>query len=123
MFTPRWSPDGSSILATRSDFHKLFLFDVRDRSWRTLAIFNVVDNPAWTADSSSIYFNTRGAPGILDENLDLAVYRIDVDTKKLERIVKLDPPGFPWCGVTPGGAPLAGRLRSIEEVYRLAIRW
>jgi Tol biopolymer transport system component len=127
MFTPRWSPDGNSILATSSDFHKLLLFNWRYHSWNVLATLNVIDNPTWGTDSSYIYFNANGAPGILDGRpVDPAVYRINVHTKKLHRLVNLatlDPPGFPWHGLTPDGTLLATRRRSIEEVYKLTIRW
>lgn len=58
LWTPRWSPDGRSIAALRADSKELLLYDCKTTGWRSLARYPFIESPAWTQDSSQIYFRT-----------------------------------------------------------------
>src|SRR5581483_6874539 len=113
--------------ATTSDFHELRLFDFGTRNWQTLARFNVIDNPTWSADSSYIYFNSKGKPNVLDNRLMApAVYRFDLLHRQLQRLLDLtalDVLNSPWYGIEPDGTLLAARVHSLHELYRLDLKW
>jgi Tol biopolymer transport system component/DNA-binding winged helix-turn-helix (wHTH) protein len=116
LWTARWSPDGRYISAVTGDNRTLRLFDTRSRIWTDLASVGVND-VIWSRDSRFLFFDT-------DLGGDPIVYRISIDTRKLEPWANLK--GFhrggfdgPWLGISPDGDPLVTRDTSIEEVYRL----
>jgi Tol biopolymer transport system component len=125
-WSARWSPDGRYIAATSTDFHHLRLFDEQSNVWQELASFHIVDEPAWTRDSAFVYFFADGEPGRPDGRDGApGIYRVAPQNRRLERVVnlaQLDPPGSRWYGITPEGVPLAARIRSVQEVYRLTLR-
>lgn len=97
MWTPRWSPDGRSIVALTSDGKELLLYDTHAGQWLSLAGFSFIDSPAWTADSKQIYFRT------MDENGNSLLQRIDVRTGRVTPVADLrDLPGYDtsWFGLT-----------------------
>ena len=126
-WTARWSPDGRFIAATSVDFHRLLLFDCRANTWRQLASFRTIDDPSWAADSRYIYFYAQGRLNAPDVALPTpAIYRMSIQGSAPEIMVdlkKFEPREFPWHGVAPDGAPLAARLRTMQEVYKLTIQW
>ena len=118
VWTPRWSPHGRFILGITPDSRKLVLYDFRNSQWRDLAEFDSIDDPAWTGDSSTIYFwgRQQAKPGI---------YRYRLEPGECELVVGLD--GFhttthAWYGITPDGDPLAARGVEFADVYALRLR-
>jgi Tol biopolymer transport system component/DNA-binding winged helix-turn-helix (wHTH) protein len=118
MWTPRWSPDGRFLSAVTQDNRVLRLYDMQTRQWTDLASVGVND-AIWSRDSRYIYFDTFFGG-------DPALYRISIDSRKLERWADLR--GFPrggfygpWLGITPDGSPLLLKDTSIEEIYRLNV--
>jgi Tol biopolymer transport system component/DNA-binding winged helix-turn-helix (wHTH) protein len=116
MWTPRWSPDGRFLAAVTQDNRILRLYDMQTQQWTDLASIGVND-VIWSRDSRYIYFDTLFGG-------DPALYRIPMDSRKLERWADLR--GFarggyygPWLGITPDGSPLLLKDTSIEEIYRL----
>ena len=119
-WTPRWSPDGRFISATTPDFHKLVLFDWQSKQWMQVAEFPRIDYPAWTPDSTYVYFlaNVNGISG------DNSIWRVRVGDHAVEQVAKVH--GFVttpvWYGVAPDGSPLAARSVAVKEVYALTLR-
>jgi len=122
---PRWSPNGRFIAAISWDGSKLLLFDFQSQQWHQLTSpQGQVGYLSWSADSSSIYFDTLG-----DQNPGF--YRIRVSDAKLERIVDLKQirtyplqfgPGS-WSGLAPGDIPLFVRDLSSPEIYALDVQF
>jgi Tol biopolymer transport system component/DNA-binding winged helix-turn-helix (wHTH) protein len=116
MWTPRWSPDGRFLTAVTEDNRNLRLYDMQTQQWTNLANVGVND-VIWSRDSRYVYFDTLFGD-------DPSLYRISMDSRKLERwadLRGLPRGGFygPWLGITPDGSPLLLRDTSIEEIYRL----
>jgi Tol biopolymer transport system component/DNA-binding winged helix-turn-helix (wHTH) protein len=116
MWTARWSPNGRFLSAVTQDNRVLRLYDMKTQEWTDLADVGVND-VIWSRDSRYIYFDTLFGG-------DPTLYRISIDTRKLERWADLR--GFPlggfydpWLGITPDGSPLLVKETSIEEIYRL----
>jgi Tol biopolymer transport system component/DNA-binding winged helix-turn-helix (wHTH) protein len=116
LWTARWSPDGRYLSAVTEDNRVLRLCDMRTQQWTDLADLGVND-VIWSPDSRYLYFDTVFGG-------DPALYRVPVETRKLERWADLR--GFPrggfyspWLGIAPDGAPLLLKDTSIEEIYRL----
>jgi len=122
---PRWSPNGRFIAAISYDGSKLLLFDTQSQQWRQLtATEGQVGYLSWTADSSSIYFDTLG-------NSNPGFYKLRVSDAKLDRIVDLNQirtytvqfgPGS-WTGLAPGEVPLFVRDLSSQEIYALDVQF
>jgi Tol biopolymer transport system component len=116
MWTARWSPDGRFLSAVTQDNRVLRLCDMQTQKWTDLANVGVAD-VIWSRDSRYLYFDSFFGG-------DAAMYRISMDTRKLERWADLHGVrrgGFfgSWLGITPDGSPLLLKDTSIEEIYRL----
>jgi Tol biopolymer transport system component len=119
---PRWSPDGSQVVATSLSHGKwnhpaVMIFDFKSQSWQGLED-DPIDNKWWSYDGKYFYFDK------LMEN-DPAIYRIRLSDRAIERIVSLKQirrslniMGW-WSGLTPAGDPMVLRDTSIEEIYAL----
>jgi serine/threonine protein kinase/Tol biopolymer transport system component len=120
IFAPRWSPDGRYIIAiTTGGNDKLMLYDVKNEKWRELNVdLSSFGYLSWSADSTSIYFDTvlSGTPGY---------FRLRVRDLKLDRVADLSKvrafhgqfgPGA-WTGLGPGDIPLIPRDISTQEIY------
>lgn len=116
LWSPRWSPDGRSLLALSTDTQNLLRFDFGTRRWQELARANF-GYPSWSSDSQFIYFDTVAG--------DPALFRLRVRDRKLERLASLK--GVPrtvgafgpWAGLGPDDSPLVARDASYEELYAL----
>jgi Tol biopolymer transport system component len=118
LFSPRWSPDGHSLLAITGDFQKLVLYSFADHKWQDLLKMEA-DYPHWTSDSKCIYFNQFGVK-------NLPVYRVCLDDRTPEHIVDLSQGGAlvagrfgAWTGLGPDDSILATRDIGSQEIYAL----
>jgi WD40 repeat protein len=116
LWGPRWSPDGSYILASSSDAKKLILYDLRTRKQTVLAS-GEPNYFAWSRSSESVYFDTIGS--------DPGFFRVRVRDRKLERLASLK--GIrrihgafgTWAGLEPDDSLLVQRDVGATEIYAL----
>ena len=116
LWSPRWSPDGSLILAVTTDNEAIKVLHWPGTLWKELVRLPNVDNVTWSVDSKQIFFTGE------DQNRHFGVYRFDLASANLEMVVNLD--GFeyapdPWFGVDNTGTPLAFGDSLASEVFRL----
>jgi Tol biopolymer transport system component/DNA-binding winged helix-turn-helix (wHTH) protein len=120
-FSPRLSPDGRYIAALSSGFTELMLFDTRTQNWSKLLQGNSLAFNFWSHDGKYVYFrDTSGSSAKLE--------RVRIVDRVLEPVLSLkDLPQVVdgianWFGLTPDGAPVVIRDRSVQEVYALDLR-
>lgn len=123
LFSPRWSPDGKTIVAltwqsTSLDGQQtaLNLYDTGKRQWSTLVKNGDIEFPAFSADSRFVYYLLLGG--------DQAVYRVRVKGGEPERVVDLKDwrmTGYDsfWMALDPTDAPLLLRDNSTSDLYAL----
>lgn len=110
LFSPHWSPGGQLAALTGVPKH-LVLYDATKRSWHELWDEKVAF-PRWSHDEKYIYFDTLGG----------VVCRLDVHSRKIERIASLENlrmggPLGAWSGLTPDDTPLFTRDAGSQEIY------
>jgi len=108
LWTSRWSPDGRYVAALTIDAQELRLFDLTNRTWRSMGI-NHIEDPTWSRDGKYIYF-TR------DNHVDYAVSRIEISDGAVERLFDLKGDPDRWSGVAPDNSILLLGGRS-NEIY------
>ena len=110
LFSPRWSPDETKILALEVATFKPRIFDAAKREWRPLSE-QPIGNPKWSRDSKYIYAQ---APEPM---------RIEVATGRREVIAPIDFKNTGnsggWVGWTENWEPLTVRDLSSTQVYRI----
>jgi len=118
IYSPRWSPDGRYAVALTSGDWKLMLFDFSTQKWEELGGSGAAF-PNWSEDGRYVLFQAGAAS---------AFYRVEISTHKTEEVAAIGNtqaqegiPGFPWCGVTPDGAPLIARRAGTQEIYALDV--
>jgi Tol biopolymer transport system component len=129
LWTPRWSPDGQYLLALTADAlssnsKSLLIFDFSSSQWRKL-VEHLINEPVWSHDGKFIYFDVAQSP----PGKDSAIFRVDVNNGRLERIVSLE--NFhragqvlgDWLGLAPDDSPLLLRDRRNTEIYALDVEW
>jgi Tol biopolymer transport system component len=112
LFSPRWSPDGNYICALAADSRKLLLFDFTTQKWVEELANTFVGYPSWSRNGKYIYFES------------LALSRVRISDRKLERIVslkdlKLTGNAGSWSGLAPDDSPLVVRNVGTREIYAL----
>jgi Tol biopolymer transport system component len=120
LWSPRWSRDGSHILAYSRAGDRLMLFDVKTRKWTELAKIGV-GYSEWSREGDYIFFTgvpTRGQPG--------GIFRVRISDHKLEQVFSLkdfrQAPGWgQWVGVAPDDSPLLVRDAGTQDIY--ALNW
>jgi Tol biopolymer transport system component/DNA-binding winged helix-turn-helix (wHTH) protein len=122
LFSPRVSPNGIFVSALSSDGTKLMLFDAGTNQWSTLAESQHFGYNEWSRDGKYVYVRTNlaGAGELV---------RVNIKDRSVEPVLNLKD--FPqsgdifagWIGLTPDGAPLIMRDRSIQEIYALDLRF
>jgi Tol biopolymer transport system component len=125
IFSPRVSPDGRYISALTKDQTRLMLFDTTTNHWSSLMEGDKFGYNEWSPDGKYVYMRaTRGARGGAAE-----LVRVRTNDRVLERVLSFKD--FPqstdayasWIGLTPDGAPLLMRDRSVQEIYALDLRF
>jgi len=112
LFSPRWSHQ-RDLAALSSDSQRLLLYSPATSNWTELASGGVAF-PRWSHDDKYIYFDTVGT--------DRFVCRVQVETRKIERIASLEylrrGGSFgSWSGLAPDDSPLFLRYAGAEEIY------
>jgi Tol biopolymer transport system component/DNA-binding winged helix-turn-helix (wHTH) protein len=122
LFSPRVSPEGRYVSAITIGHTKLMLFDISSNQWSTLVEGKEVSYNEWSHDGKYVYFReNKGGAGEL--------VRVRVKGGLLEHLLSLKD--FPqlsddfasWVGLTPDGAPLLMRDRSVQEIYALELQF
>ncbi|HEU5351790.1 MAG TPA: protein kinase [Terracidiphilus sp.] len=115
LYSPRWSPDGHYLAAMTGDSERLMLYDFQTQRWTRIAkgSFGWLN---WSHDSRFVYMKDFAGKG--------SVVRVEIRTRKLERVVDLT--GFSDTGqgggslaLTPDDAPLLLRDTGTQDVYAM----
>jgi Tol biopolymer transport system component len=114
-YSPHWSPDGQSLVASRLDNAALYVFDFRTMRW-TQIYKGISAYTSWSHDGRFIY-TLRFAS-------DLAVLRIPVKGGTVVVVADLKDVRFTgvfglWLGLDPADAPLLLRDVGTSDVYAL----
>lgn len=117
LFSPRLSPDGSSILAMASDQTRIVVYDGRSGHWKSLVQMNVGD-PTWSSNGREIYF----------QNYELArrpIYKVELATGKLSEVASMamlhsvPASDFRLISLAPNDRILASIRTSTVNVYSI----
>jgi Tol biopolymer transport system component len=119
LFSPRWSPDGQSILAMTADTKKLLLYDLKTSKWSEwINEPGTIGFPSWSRDGRYVYYESSST--------DHASFRrVRRDEKRSEFLFDLsDIPRYQggiggWSGLAPDGTGLFMRNASTDEIYAL----
>jgi eukaryotic-like serine/threonine-protein kinase len=117
LFSPRWSPDGRTILAQTSDQSKLRTYDFATGKWQDF-LTAFLRYFSYSHDGGYVYF--------IVYNPDPAFGRIAVrGDHHIERLVDLKGTHFlngifgTWSGLAPDDSPLMLRDTSTDEIFAL----
>jgi len=112
LWSPRVSPDGSTIAALSGIDQALVLYDIRSHTQSILSSPGV-GWPVWSRDGKWIYFNDGKAEQI--RRIRLRDRRIETvaDPKQAQILIT------GWIGLTPEGELLATRESKVEDIYAL----
>ena len=116
-WSPRWSPDGRSVIALTSNSKKLMMYEFKSRKWSELAAMQNVSNLVWSRDGRYVYFDSN-------EVTDPAIYRVDRAEHKMEQIATLKDFRLtslvqPTMTLAPDDSPVLLRDTGIDEIYAL----
>ncbi len=115
LFSPRWSPNGKYLLATKADSSAFLLFDLAKQTWTVLA-HGAMGYPYWSRDSNYIYFGDLSVPH------RASVERIRIRDGSIEIIADLSTvrqTADAWVGCGPNDLPITVREVGTEEIYAL----
>jgi Tol biopolymer transport system component len=116
LFSPRWSPDGRSLVALSADSSRLLLHDFASGHWRVLLSDapNSVGWPTWSPDGRHI---------ILFVGTEVTRLRVaDGRRDMVAPLVGLQQAAYTfgtWLGAAPDGSALALRNVSVNEIFAL----
>jgi Tol biopolymer transport system component len=115
LFSPRWSPDGRFILALSLNQKRLTMFDRTNGSWRDLATQSI-NNPRWSSDGTKVYFQSSAQE-------DQPIYRVELSTGKIERIVDFrtlrQADKVDYLGLAPDDGPMLSLRFVTADMYSL----
>ena len=127
MWSPRWSPDGSHIVAFNGFSQsgaalKMMLFTLGADSWQELAAGTNLGWESWSHDGKFVYAQDGSS-----------LIRVDVSSHAKEQIASL--PGFRstayyldrfdggWFGLSPDDRPVTTRDTGIEGIYAFDLEY
>lgn len=114
-FSPRWSPDGRSLVALHLGNQYLYLFEF-DSGKFSLLTKVPASYPNWSHDGKYVYFRPNTAD-------NTAILRATVANRTVEKVASLagvERGSFfmsDWIGLTPDDSPLAVRDSTIDDIY------
>jgi Tol biopolymer transport system component len=117
LWSPRWSPDGKSIVALNHATHSLMIGEIGARKWSELVgpSLETFGFPQWSSDGSLVYYRNFTQD---------AMYSVRVKDRKVEKLA--DVSGIPitgnvgnWTAFAPDGTPMILRDVSLNELYAL----
>jgi Tol biopolymer transport system component/DNA-binding winged helix-turn-helix (wHTH) protein len=115
LFSPRWSPNGKYLLATKADSSAFLLFDLARQTWTVLA-HGAMGYPYWSRDSNYVYFGDLSVP----HRASVARVRIrDGSVEIVADLSTLRQTADGWIGSDPDDLPIALREVGTEEIYAL----
>jgi Tol biopolymer transport system component len=115
LFSPRWSPNGKYLLATKADSSAFLLFDFASQKWAILAQ-GLMGYPYWSRDGNYVYFGDFNVPH------RSRVARVRIKDRRVEGIADLSTLrqiSMSWIGCGPDDLPIAVREVGTEEIYAL----
>ena len=118
LFSPRWSPNGKYLLATKADSSAFLLFDFASQKWAILAQ-GLIGYPYWSRDSNYVYFGDFNVPH------RSRVARVRIKDGRVEGIADLSTLrqiSISWIGCGPDDLPIAVREVGTEEIYALDLK-
>jgi Tol biopolymer transport system component len=119
LWSQRWSPDGSKVVALSRDADRLMLFDVKREESTELARLDA-GWPEWSRDGNYVY-----CEGTLPGEESGGIYRIRISDRKVEKVASLKnvhQTGYAgWVGYTPDSSPLLLHDAATEEIYALDV--
>jgi len=113
-WSPRWSPDGRTILAQTSDFAELDLYDCKTQTWRVL-VKAPSNDATWSLDGKFVYYEAHTEQGSM-------LCRVRIADGAVEELALQPEYKYSWSGVAPDGSPLTSRSVKIEEIYALDLK-
>jgi eukaryotic-like serine/threonine-protein kinase len=118
LWSPRWSPDGRSIVGLSVEAWRLVLYDLATHKQTELASIQA-GYPAWSSDGQWVHFVTAAGARTW--------YRVGVRDRKLEEVFtskdaqRLIRSRDLWTGIAPDDCILALRDAGSREIY--ALEW
>jgi Tol biopolymer transport system component len=114
LFSPRWSPDGRSLIAMPFASRSLMLFDLASQKWEEIAKVSM-GFPNWSKNGDYVYF--------LHEADHPSVMRIRIRDRKIEEVADLKnfrQTGYwsVWLGMAPDDSPLLPRDTGTQDSLR-----
>ena len=123
LFSPRWSPDGRHLAAvTVEGSKKLMLYDFRAQSWSEWMTdaAGSVGYPAWSADSTFIYYDSFLSDRPQYRRVKLGQHNPEDVLSLAGQHIFLGIWG-PWSGVTPDNSVIFVRDLSTQDIYALDV--
>jgi Tol biopolymer transport system component len=113
LYSPRWSPDGSTLAALeqRSSSRRLKLYQVSERKWKeTAESGGFVSWPFWSHDAKSVWYlnASRGT---------ISRYRVHEDRHEDVLREKTEELAATWFALTADDEPMILRRRDIQQIY------
>lgn len=134
----KWSPDGRYLAFIGQDGEKsdLYVYDIQENRLQDMTndLFSESD-PAWSADSKSLFFSSDRKNYIdgkaLPDSFDIArfdyrqldIYQIDISTKSISRITDLPKSDETSAAHSPDGKSMLfiSSLNGINNIYKITL--
>ena len=115
LYSPRWSPDGSYVVAMPADSLGLVLFDFKTQKWLQLAKVRAAF-PNWSKDGRAVYFLRW-----LEHPALMRVQLGDRQVGQVSDLTNFPTTGNigPWLGLGPDDSLLVLRDTGSQDIYSL----